>query len=141
MIADHVYTDKDTGKKIIAGVFTKIVRRRHVEIEGESKEKSEIRKAENTAGSAGSPWLYFALTSVHGEVDLELRWVHLQTETVLFRAVVKVKSASPLDIIEGVAALPRLNYGRVGLHALELLHDDIPIGSLRILLEEEEAKQ
>lgn len=138
VLADHVYTDRDTGKKIIAGVFSKLTCHRHIKPNEDADEEAKKRAVTQSVGAAGNPWLYAAFNSARGELELELRWVHLETERRIWGGKIAFRSDDPLVIHEIVAGLPSLNSGLSGWHALELLHNNAPLGSLRIYVEQKE---
>ena len=84
----------------------------------------------------GSPWAYVSLTEIRGTVPLELRYVDLSDNVVMLRVELSVKSNSPLDTMEVVVQLPVLPMPHPGTYALELLSNDEPLGSHRIIVAE-----
>jgi len=139
LIADRVYTDNASGKKIIAGVFQTLayipndVVKAHMEREGQPP-------APMMQGGfdAGSPYAYISLTEVRGEQQFSLRYVSLQDDRALIEATLVVKSDDPLKTIELVVPLPRLPVPEPGIFALELLWGDenVPLGMHRIRVTE-----
>jgi hypothetical protein len=131
VLADHIYEDKSTGKKIIAGTFNAI---QYGTAKRQEIESDEGKKALRIPGgmNAGSPWIYINLTEVHGQVDFALQYVDLKHHTVLMSTQFAVKCESPLLNVEVIIPLPPLPTPHPGTYALELLSDDYPIGSLRI---------
>lgn len=134
LIADNVYCDKHTGKKVIAGIFNRLTIHRHQEIapgnEAATRQPIKIRQ------DAGSPTLYINLAEVRGHVPLTLRLVDLRDNSVLFEAESVIHNENPLQNTEIILRLPRLPCNRAGVHALELLSQGEPIGSLRIQVQE-----
>lgn len=134
LVADRVYEDK-SGKKIIVGTFNTCVFRkvrppkREVTLEGARVEIPAILAA------AGSPYAYISLTNIHDSVTCDVRFVNLNTDEVLFHCSFNVKCNSPLETVEVVLPLPCLP-PVVGMHALELLSDNIPLGAYRIRMQE-----
>ncbi|HPM81146.1 MAG TPA: hypothetical protein PLF81_10615 [Candidatus Anammoximicrobium sp.] len=136
LIADNVYCDKETNKKVIAGTFNQLAIRRPSERVPESVEPAGGRK--KTAGpDAGSPTLYINLAEVRGCVPLTLRFVDLLDNSVSFEGEFTIQNEDPLQNSELIVRLPRLPCRRAGVHALELLTEGEPIGSLRILVRED----
>ena len=134
LLADRIYRDT-TGKHIIAGTFNKFAfakggaKPKTVDIGGE--EKQLVRGGVQT----GSPYVYLSLTEIRGRVNCVLRYVNLDQDKALFETGFSIECANPLQTVELVLPMPMLP--RVaGVHALELLCNDEPIGSHRITVEE-----
>lgn len=136
LLADHVYQDKETGKKIIAGTFnrlslTKVTPKPAPQEEGQSAQgfrplsPAEVRRP-------GSPTAFISLTDVHGPTDLELRYVDLADNRALIGARFRVQSDNPLNTVEAVVPLPPLPAPHPGVYALELLYQEEPLGALRV---------
>lgn len=138
VIADHAYQDAQTGKVILAGAFSKIaVRLPPQRTEGETDEHLAQRVLMSSIGASGSPWIYLALTNIHGKQSLQLQWVHLPTETMLFNVDFAVEADERLSIVDAIMSLPRLVYpGMEGWHSMELSHNSTPLGSRRIHVEQ-----
>ena len=134
LLADRIYKDT-TGKHIIAGTFNKMVftkrgaEPKKVEIDGEEKQLVL------GGGQAGSPYAYISLTELRGKIQCVLRYVNLEQDKALFQTHFAIESTDPLQTVELVLPMPRLPLVP-GVHALELLCDDEPIGSHRIIVEE-----
>ena len=145
VLADHVYQDKTTGKMIIAGTFNRLHIFRRDPPQDEVQSPTE--DAQQPPGSpqklqyqeickAGSPWAYVSLTELRGEVPMELRYVDLKDNLVLLHAGFFVKADSPLDTREVAVPLPVLPTPHPGTYVLELLSNDEPLGSHRIIVTE-----
>jgi len=134
LLADRVYRDA-TGKHIIAGTFNKMVfvkrgaRPRTVEIGGEEKQFIP------GGVQVGSPYVYISLTELRGKIQCVLRYVNLEQDKALFETQFAIESSDPLQTVELVLPMPTLPVV-AGVHALELLCDDEPIGSYRVIVEE-----
>ena len=133
LLADHVYQDKDTGKKIVAGIFNRMLR---------GKTEQEIEKLPSgekvkhvLRGQAGSPYAFISLTEIRGLLPFELRYVDLSDNRVCLRTTFTVDCKDPLATVELSLAMPRLPTPHEGVYALELLCNDEPLGSLRITVE------
>ncbi len=137
ILADRVYEDKASGKKIIAGTFNKLLFKRKAEppkvIEGEAGEKKAVVQG---GQQAGSPYAYISLTEVRGQLPMILRYVSLADNRSLMETQFTVTSDDPLKTIELVLPLPKLPMQGAGPHALELLCENEPVGSLRVMIEE-----
>lgn len=136
LLADHVYEDKSTGKKVIAGIFSVMGVIRNDEAE-ESKEPEQLPVAKPVASlmHAGSPYAYISLTDIKGTVDLVLRYVSLETHEALFETTVSVRAEDPVATVEIVMPVPKLP-SEIGTFALELLCEDELLGFHRITVQE-----
>lgn len=138
LVADHVYTDQVTGKKIVAGIFHQMVFTRKPP-RGESEHPAdEGVQIQVRAGGhrAGSPFCYISLTDVHGKQEFELRYVDLANDQVLLKAGFGIVSSDPVATAEVALPLPSLPTGTPGTFALELLWNNEPLGSHRIIVRE-----
>jgi hypothetical protein len=134
LLADRIYRDS-TGKHVIAGTFNKMVfakggaKPRTVDVAGET------RQIIPGGVQAGSPYVYISLTEIRGKARCVLRYVNLEQDKPLFQTEFSIECANPLQTVEVVLPMPMLPQV-AGVHALELLCDDQPIGSHRITVEE-----
>jgi hypothetical protein len=113
-LVDDANQDSDTGKINITGMFDVI------EIE---------RPATHFAAGAS---LFFALTGLHGKVDLTLRYVNLSDLSVLLERPLSVAADSPLVAKVVCVAAPPMPVPRPGIYAWELYWQDDMIGSSRL---------
>ena len=138
VLADHVYRDAETGKFLIIGTFGNIFLRTVVappkpapagsEIEG------EVQTVEAThVSQAGTPYLYLALTSIHGRVPLHLKYVNLADSSVSLECQLDVESNNPVAVAEFCLPLPPLTRPP-GLYSLDLLHEGEILGSWRVAI-------
>ena len=134
LLADRIYRDA-TGKHIIAGTFNKMIfvkggaKPRTVEIDGEEKQLIP------GGVQVGSPYVYVSLTELRGKIQCVLRYVNLEQDKALFETQFAIESSDPLQTVELVLPMPMLP-PVAGVHALELLCDDEPVGSYRVIVEE-----
>jgi hypothetical protein len=138
VLADHVYQDKLTGKTIVVGIFNNlnIFKTKPSEpIEG--PQHIDPRKFFRP----GSPYCYINLSSVHGTIPLELRYVDLKDNSVLMYLNFEVTNPDPLRNIEIITPVPPLPVPHPGSYVLELLTNDELIGSHRINATEEKTKE
>jgi len=89
-----------------------------------------------TGLQSGSPFAYLSLTEVRGVTPLMLQLVNLQDDTQLFRSDLRVECHNPLYTIELTVPLPPIAPPQAGIYALELLHNNELLGSLRIVVED-----
>jgi hypothetical protein len=138
LVADHVYVDTVTGKKIVAGIFHRLRFARNVETKQVQEEggEAEIQMQIAPGGHrAGSPFCYVSMTDVHGQQDFELRYVDLARDQVLLSTKFRVDSKDPVQTVEVILPLPLLP-NQAGGFALELLWNNEHLGSHRITVEE-----
>src|SRR5262245_20539702 len=95
---------------------------------------SELVRA---VSSAGSPYLYFALTGMHGNIPLKVCFVDLSTSNNLFEIAFGVTSTDPVAVSEYVIPLPRLPITGPGTFSIDLLYSDELIGSWRLFVVEQ----
>ncbi len=136
VVADHVYQDQQTGKKIICGTFTTLRFSRRPPV-------TELQKPDGTkqavfAGGmhSGSPYAYVCLTDVCDGTRLQLRFVNLTKNLVLFGTEAVLNGVDRLSTVEMIFPLPQLPIQEPGAFALELVCDDGILGSWRITAEE-----
>ncbi len=133
LLADHVYTDQATGKKIVAGVFHQLWFKQFKP----PAPGSDMQLPPSPGGyAAGSPFCYLSLTDVHGQQPFLLRYVDLTTDEALFQVEITVGCQDPLATAEVVLALPRLPTQHAGAFALELMWHNEPLGSCRVCVTE-----
>jgi hypothetical protein len=137
VIADHVYEDKSTGKKIIAGTFNQIFFNAPLVV-GAPQAGGGGGPTIHGGRQAGSPYAYISLTDIHTSARLVLRFVYLSDSppTAIFQTEVEVRSPDLLQTVELTAALPALPINREGVYAFEILCDDELLGSFRIVSKE-----
>lgn len=135
VLAEHVYEDR-SGKKIIAGTFNKM----------KFTNKGLIREVEGPDGSkrtlvpggmhGGSPFAYLSLTDVCDDTRLQLQFVNLTKNQVLFSNGIVINNEDRLVTIELVIALPPLLISEEGTYAFEVVCDNEILGSCRVQAEE-----
>lgn len=132
LVADRIYTDKDTGKKIVAGIFNRLVFAADVTTPIEIEKDGVKQKIIPGGLDAGSPYAYISIIDVRGTQPFELRYVDLSEDRAVFKVEFQVTCNDPLQTIEFVLPLPKLPIEKAGTFALELLCRDDPLGSYRI---------
>jgi hypothetical protein len=115
LLADNVYSDNDTRKRVIAGVFDGIT---VPQIPGYFPHFSCV---------------YVSLTEIRGEIDVLLRYVDLASNEVLMElGPVKVSSDDPVASQDFSARVPHLPVPHAGVFALEVYVGAELIGMLRV---------
>lgn len=135
LVADHVYQDHPSGKRIVAGIFDKLFLRKDVPAEVRNEDGKRQRVVIG-GGDPGSPYAYISMTALRGKLRFVVRYVYLNDDKVLFQTDFGIACENPLETAQIVLALPKLPVIGVGAYALELLCDDEPLGAFRITVEE-----
>jgi hypothetical protein len=124
VLADYVYVDAQTGKKVIAGTFNELVAQEF---------PSQFPRVN---------YAYLCLSDVHGRAMLDLRYVDLASgEPLMQLDGVCVEAESPLDSTELIVEIPEFPMPHAGPFALEVHCRGEILGFLRInvrKVEEEE---
>jgi hypothetical protein len=134
LLADHVYRDEQTRKFIIAGTFNTILSVNPAATSDPSTLDPLSEKLLSTGlqfHQVGSPWVYVCLVDVKGTIELVLRYISLSDEKVYFSATTKITSEDPIQACEFATHMPRLPR-ETGVYALEVLHNEELLGSLRV---------
>lgn len=136
LLADKVYEDKATGKKIVAGIFNRLL------IVPDLIPKRVKDDAGNETvripggGNPGSPSAYFSITDFQGSAPFLLRYVDLSDSKVLLQIGLEISCKNPLETIEVVLPMPVLPMPHKGVYALELLCKNDPIGAVRVVVDD-----
>ena len=147
LLADYVYEDRRTGKKVVAGIFSAlgVVKGQQQEEESTLEEPGAGHPQEHKlkvsgVERAGSPYVYISLTELHGATELRLRYVSLDAslesrEALFETSPFSVVARSPVDSVEIVLPVPPLP--RIpGVYALELLFGDELLGAHRVTVQQ-----
>jgi hypothetical protein len=140
VLADHVYRDASTGKFIIAGTFSALCQGQQKPVPQDPARPSEMsgprQTFANPMGKAGSPYLYLALTGVHGRVSLGMRYINLADSSVLIEGQIDITAADPVAITEHSFPLPMLPISP-GQFSLDLLYEGEILGSWRVTVKQQ----
>jgi hypothetical protein len=137
VLAERVYEDKSSGKKIIAGTFNL------VRIGMPSPEEVELpdgRKQRVIRGGTdpGCPSVYVSLTDVVDGTEISLQFVNMSKNQVMFTMGIRIESADRLATVEIVAHLPP--FARVvreaGTFSLDVVWKGEILGSHRVIVAE-----
>jgi hypothetical protein len=123
ILADHIYVDATTGKKIICGTFN------HLTVDSFPSQ------------SMISKFALVALTDVHGSVSIVLKYIDLSTgETLVEMQGLEMEADDPLETVEVVVEITSLPMPHAGYYALEAHWNSDVLGILRISVEETPAR-
>jgi hypothetical protein len=140
IVADHVYQDQQTGKKVICGTFNNFRFSRKPPVTEVQNPDGTKRTVMMGGSQSGSPYAYVSLTDVCEGTKLLLRFANLDKNEVLFGTEVVVSNVHRLATVEIVLPLPRLPIQEAGAYALELVCDNAILGSCRIMAENMDEK-
>jgi hypothetical protein len=151
LLADHIYEDRTTGKRIVAGIFNRLHGRRNKPEPPASGESVAPAAGGNAPGTdeprlkkplggpeVGSPYVYISITEIYQSLLLQLKYVDLSDNTALITLDININvdKPNPLQTMELTVPLPsKLPAPHAGTYALELWHDGEVLGSLRVLVE------
>lgn len=113
-LADDVIRDDTTGKVTVAGIFDRI--------EATPPEKVFTAPA----------YLFFALTGLHGPLDLHLCYVDMLDLRILMRLPIRVLGNDPLATIDVAVRLKKMPIPRSGQFAWELYLGNELLGCSRV---------
>lgn len=117
VLADHIYIDANTGKKIIAGTF------------------NHLAANEFPSQSTTHKFAFVSMTDVYGPLEVMVRYVDLVDNRVLFELRnMQVQSQDPLDTVELVVEVPPLPMPHAGAFAFEVHADNEMLGALRLIV-------
>ena len=136
VLADRVYNDAQSGKKIIAGTFTRFWFSKAPAYKEIDQPDGTKRRLLAGGLQAGSPWMYLSLTDVIDGTKLILQFVKLEDQKILFGTEIILKCDDRLKIVEVVMPLPMLPINGKGIYAFEVMCDGEMLGSYRIVADE-----
>jgi hypothetical protein len=132
LLADKIYEDSATHKKIIAGVFNQLFFVPKLPTQTAKDEQGNEVARVPGGMQAGSPSAYFSITDFQGKSSFVLRYIDLDDSRVLLQLGMQIACTDPLETIEVVVPMPLLPTPRAGVYALELLCENEPIGAVRV---------
>lgn len=128
VLAEKVY-ETTFGRKIIAATFNQVfISKQDVE-PPQPVEDGKIRVG---AGGPGAPSAYISLTDVVDNTELDLQFVSLTHNEVLFETRITVRCHDRLSTVEIVARLPDLKFPGPGTYAFEVVCEGEIIGTHRV---------
>ncbi len=132
VVADHVYEDRTTHKKIIAGTFNTFGFSTKPPIREIKQPSGEKRQVLLGGMRSGSPFAYVSLTDICDGMVLRIQFVDLTRNQVLFATEATIAKVDRLATVELVFPLPELPIRQAGIYALEVVCEDDILGSYRI---------
>lgn len=121
VLADQIYTDRETGKKIIAGTFNR------------------LWAQEFPSHFSRPSYCYLNLTNIRGECDIVVKWVDLDDGGVLLQSpTITIASDDPLANGEIVAEVPPFPLPHAGTYCFEVHADESRIGEIRVKVDRAE---
>ena len=131
VLAEKVW-EIDGGRKIIAGTFNRVfITQRPPDQEIETPDGGK-RRLVPAGVDPGAPWAYINLTDVWDNTTIELQFVSLTRNRVVFSTSAIVKCNDRLATVEIAIPLPRLDIPEEGVYAFEVVCEGEVIGSHRI---------
>ena len=124
VLADHIYTDEGSSKRIICGTFSKISCLSFPAIYNQTT------------------WVFVLLVDVTGEINLQFRFVSLANDEILMQSSpIKIQALDKLTPLDIAIQIPPFPLPRAGIYSFECYADGTMIGSVRLnveLLKQEE---
>lgn len=118
LLADQVYTDRATGKHVIAGTF------------------NGLFASEFPAVFGRATFVYLSLTNIRKKVEIRLRYVSLKDYSVLLEATpITIECSDPLATVELAVQIPPFPMPEPGSYAFEVHSGGELIGSTRMLVQ------
>lgn len=115
VLADQIYVDRRTGKKVIAGTFDRLWAR-----DFPTKYRT-------------TTWAFVSLTDLQGSAQIQLRYTDLRTnEVLLVTKPMAVTCDNPLQSVELFVEVPPFPMPYPGAYAFELYVGEELLGSLRV---------
>jgi hypothetical protein len=133
VLAERIYEDKDSRKKIIAGTFNTFNVAPAPSITAQLPDGSK-RLMVPGGTDPGSPSAYISLTDVVDGTEIILQYVNVSRNRVVFQAGMRINTTSRLDTIEIVAPLPPASQLAIepGTFSLDVVWNGEILGSHRI---------
>lgn len=139
VLAERVYSDGASGKKIIAGTFNRLVIGR-VKRVVEHPDGTQ-RPVLHGGIDPGCPWIYISLTDVVDGTELTFQMVDVTRNEPIFETSAKITEEDRLATVEIVLPLPRISefVTRPGTLSFDVLWHGEILGSHRLRVEEAES--
>jgi len=141
VLADRVYQDAISGKKIIAGTFSGFKFSKKPPVAEIVRPDGQKQRVIAGGLSAGSPYVYISLTDVCDNTTIQIQFVNLSKNIVLFGNAITISTVDRLSNTELVLPLPVLPISEAGVYALQVVCEGEILGSWRIVAEDLDAKK
>jgi len=136
VLADRVYRDAVSGKRVIAGTFTHFFFSKTPAYKEVEQPDGTKRRLLAGGLQVGSPWAYLSLTDVVDGTKLLLQFVNIGNQQQLFSTEITLSCKDRLVTVEVELPLPMLPIDAKGTYAFEVMCDGEPLGSYRIVADE-----
>jgi hypothetical protein len=140
VLADRVYQDV-TGKKVIAGTFSGFRFSNKPAAEEIVRPDGTKQRVLMGGTSAGSPYAYISLTDVCDGTTVQIQFINLSKNIVLFGRDIPLPNTNRLRNSELVLPLPVLPISEAGVYALQVICEGEILGSWRVVAEDLDAKK
>lgn len=118
-LAEDVYSDEETGKLTVAGIF-------------------DVIALSVGANSYDQPvTLFFALSGVHGRTDMRLCLVDHSTLELILDRPVMVEGDDPLEVTDVSVRINTMPLARTGVYSWELHYQGEMLSSSRLVVRAE----
>lgn len=138
VLADRVYQDV-SGKKVICGTFSGYKFSKKPPLAEITRPDGQKQQVLVGGMRAGSPCVYISLTDVCDGTKIQVQFVSLSRNTVLFGKEIEIPNDDRLRNVEIAMPLPELPITEAGTFAVEVLCEGSLLGSWRILAEDLDA--
>jgi hypothetical protein len=137
VLAERVYTDTPSGKKIIAGTFNRLLIGR-VPLKQVNLPEGGKGVVVPCGTDLGSPWAYISLTDVVDGTEINLQFMNVGKNALLFQIGIKIASNDRLATVEIVAPLPPISTfcTEAGTYSLDVVWGTDLLGSHRLVVTE-----
>lgn len=105
LLADQVYQDRESGKWVVAGIFSRVGFR-------------------TLPGMQSSVSVFFQVTNISAPVELRLRLEHADGDAVVLDVGGDIKAKSPLDVISSKIVLRNVPFQKAGKYWVMLASGD-----------------
>lgn len=122
VLCDQIITDRETGKHVIVGTFSRIV-------------------VGALPATHPAMWVFVALTEGRGRYNGEIRLTHAETEQMLFKAEGPLDFDDPLQVLEIGMAVPPLRFQHAGRYDFEFRVDGELLLGRKFLVQLHKEKQ
>lgn len=135
LLADHIYTDAKTGKKIIAGTFERVLLGKDQPITKE-EQRQDGSKVNRVFGGTdpGCPSVYVNMTDVVNNTKITLQFVNVSKNKAVFGMDLAVQCHDRFAHVQIDVPLPPLRQivPEPGVYSMDILWEGEIIGSYRI---------
>lgn len=136
ILADRVYQDV-SGKKIIAGTFSGFKFSKRPPVADVVGPDGTVQRVVAGGSNAGSPYAYISLTDVCEGTKIQIQFLDLSKNIVLFgNDSIVLPRVDRLCNVEVVLPLPVLPISEAGTYALQVVCEGEILGSWRVVAEE-----